>query len=188
MKHELVFLLGKGRKFLAIEKLVTYCEDELPDSEITATSGETLSEYNHNMRLWDAGRDDMKVLNDAAFQAIKILILTSSATAAALLAFLGAIWPTVNQGFSSALSFLGVAAFGGVVAYGLVYVFLLFSLELKWWWAAKVLRIITILLVVVCYCSLFAGLLMTSSAITGEVESDQSSEQDVPAKSDRAGG
>lgn len=106
LKRELLALQQKGRKLVAIEMLVQYC-DIAEDNSIAEKRSEAESlDYNHRMDVWrievESSRQAVQLVNDSAFQALKTLVLLTGGSSAAVLAFLGAVWagvtPVVRNG------------------------------------------------------------------------------------------
>jgi len=174
LKRELVSLQQKGRKFLAIEKLVQYCDIAEDDLDAAARTEAEDREYKHRMDVWrvevESSRQGTQFINDSAFHALKTLVLLAGGSSAAVLAFLGAVWagvtPEVRANLAVGLGYFGSAVIGAAFAYGLTYLTLLFFFEYGAQKTGNVLRILTVLLVVACYVSMSLGLLACYKAIT----------------------
>jgi hypothetical protein len=174
LKRELLALQQKGRKFLALEKLVQYC-DIAEDNSIAGARAEAEDQdYRHRMDVWrvevESSRQGTQFVNDSAFQALKTLVLLAGGSSAAVLAFLGAVWssvtPEARTGLANGLGCFGSALIGAAFAYGLTYLALLSFFEYGAQRTGNVLRVLTILLVVACYVVMGFGLLACYKAIT----------------------
>lgn len=165
LKRDLIDLKQDGRKFLSIDKLIRYCDIEIELSETERNNLQAQADYEHKMELWreDAAssREGVRIVNDSAFQALKTLTIVSGGAAAALLAFIGSVWPTASLSakafFSIGLSCFGGSLIGAALAYGLTYLCLLCFFELDRDKTGSVLRLLIVLLVVGCYISLGVG-------------------------------
>jgi hypothetical protein len=173
-KRELVALQQKGRKFLAIEKLIQYCDIAEDDSGSEARTEAEDRDYKHRMDVWrvevESSRQGTQFVNDSAFQALKTLVLLAGGSSAAVLAFLGAVWagvsPAGRAGLATGLGYFGSAVIGAAFAYGLTYLTLLSFFEYEAQKTGNVLRVLTILLVIACYLAMGFGLLACYKAIT----------------------
>ena len=173
LKRELLALQQRNRKFLSIEKLVDYCDIRHEESITDSSEKHQMHEYEHQMELWRedilSDRESVRILNESAFHALKNLTLVAAGSAAAILAFLGAIWKfssvSVREGLADSLAYFGVAIIGSVIAYGMTYVTLLCFFELDRQKRGHWLRVGTIILVVACYLSLILGLIEVYGAI-----------------------
>lgn len=173
LKSELLTLQQKGRKFLAIEKLVQYCDiaDDCTSDAVRSEAEDR--DYKHRMDVWrvevESGRQGTQIVNDSAFHALKTLVLLAGGSSAAVLAFLGATWsavtPAIRAGLAAGLGFFGSAVIGAAFAYGLTYLTLLCFFEYEAQKTGNFLRILTILLVASCYVAMIFGLLQCYKAI-----------------------
>jgi hypothetical protein len=174
LKRELLILQQKGRKLLAIEKLLQYCDIAEDYSTVGARSEAEDRDYRHRMDVWrvevESGRLSTQLVNDSAFQTLKTLVLIAGGSSAAVLAFLGAVWssvtPAVRVGLAAGLGYFGSAVIGAAFAYGLSYLTLLSFFEYEAQKTGNLLRILTIILVVACYVAMGLGLLECYKAIT----------------------
>lgn len=166
LKQELVSLQQKGRKFLAIDKLVQYCDIAGCDSSAKEKNEVEDKSYKHQMELWrvevESGRQGAQFVNESAFNALKTLVLLSGGSSAAVLAFLGSVWssvaPEVRIGLAAGLAYFGSAVIGAVFAYGLCYISILSFFELEAQKAGNFFRVVAISVVVACYVFMVMGL------------------------------
>lgn len=174
LKRELLNLQQKGRKFLAVEKLVQYCDIAEEGTSDTVRSEADDRDYRHRMDVWrvevESSRQGTQIINDSAFHALKTLVLLSGGSSAAVLAFLGATWsavtPSIRAGLAAGLGCFGSAVIGATFAYGLAYLTLLSFFEYEAKKTGYLLRILTIILVVSCYAAMIFGLLQCYKALT----------------------
>ena len=174
LKRELLALQQNGRKFLAIEKLVQYCDIADDCSGDVVRSEAEDRDYKHRMEVWrvevESGRQGTQIINESAFHALKTLALLAGGSSAALLAFLGATWsavtPAIRSGLATGLGCFGSAVIGAAFAYGLTYLTLLSFFEYEAQKIGGFLRILTIILVVSCYVAMIFGLIQCYKAIT----------------------
>lgn len=167
LKRELLALREAGRKFLSIEKLVRYCDIEDEHSSREDSSRAADAAYKHEMELWRASNvsnlEGTRAVNEAAFNALKTLMLVSGGSAAALLAFLGSTWPTAStdakQFLIAGLMFFAGSLMGSALAYGLTYLCLVSFNDYNKDWLGNTFRVAIVLLVICCYGSLAVGLI-----------------------------
>lgn len=173
LKQELVALQRKGRKFLNIEKLVQYCDFASNGSDAEVRSEGEERDYVRQMEVWridvETNRQGTQFVNEAAFHALKTLVLLAGGSSAAVFAFLGAVWtgvtPAARMGLVNGIGFFGSALIGAAFAYGLAYLTLLAYFEYEARRAGNFLRLLTIILVLSCYFAMGLGLLSCYRAI-----------------------
>ncbi len=156
----------KAGSFYRSEKLIRYCDIEDQHRSKEAAGREFDATYQHEMEFWRASNavnlEGTRAVNEAAFNALKTLTLVSGGSGAALLAFLGSVWPTATAESKDyligGLMFFGGSLMGSALAYGLTYLCLVSFNDFNKDWLGNTLRIVIGSIVITCYASLGAGL------------------------------